>query len=125
MPATKFLTENKQNCVIIRIEGYLDGESGPEMQRMVEELLCRGVRGFVFEFSRCANINSLGVSSLLDAALRVVEDFGGLLAVTGLNEIQRKVLILSGIIPLATAAPTLAEACRVTGGDTGDDSGAE
>ncbi|HOY65801.1 MAG TPA: STAS domain-containing protein [Candidatus Ozemobacteraceae bacterium] len=124
MPATTFHTETKKNCVIIRVDGYLDGESGPELQRMVEEFLCRGVRGFVFEFSRCANINSLGVSSLLDAALRVVEDFGGNLAVTGLNEIQRKVLILSGIIPLAVAAPTLVEACRVTGGDAGDDGGA-
>lgn len=121
MPGLALTTEARPNCVIIRVDGYLDGDSGQQLLQLVEDLLCRGVRGIVVDFTRCGNINSLGVSSLIDVAIRIIEDFGGRLAFTGFSELQRKVLILAGIIPMAVAAPTLAEACRVAGGKPEDD----
>lgn len=117
MSGLMLTTETKPNCVVIRLDGYLDGETGQQLQQLLEGLLCRGLRGIVLEFSKCTNINSLGVSSMLDITMRVTEDFGGKLVLTGLNELHRKVMILSGIIPMATSAPNLHEACRVAGGD--------
>lgn len=115
MPGLKLTTENKTNCVIVRLEGYLDDDTGHQLQQLLEDLLCRGVRGMVLEFSKCTNINSLGVSALLDITIRIIEDFGGRLVLTGMNELQRKVMILSGMITLAKSAPNLDEACRIAG----------
>lgn len=124
MPGLILTIENKPNCVIIRLDGYLDGETGQQLQQLLEDLLCRGTRGMVLDFSTCTSINSLGVSCLLEIVIRIVEDFGGKLVFIGLNELQRRVMVLSGIIPMAISAPNLAEACRAAGGgDGGPDDG--
>jgi len=119
MPGLTLTIDNKPNCVIVRLEGFLDGETGQQLQQMLEGQLCRGIRGLVLEFSKCTGINSLGVSCLLEISIRIIEDFNGRLVLVGLNELQRRVMILSGIIPLATSAPNIDEACRTAGG--GDD----
>lgn len=124
MPGLILTIENKPNCVIIRLDGYLDGETGQQLQQLLEDLLCRGTRGMVLDFSTCTSINSLGVSCLLEIVIRITEDFGGKLVFVGLNDLQRRVMVLSGIIPMAISAPTLVEACRAAGGgDGGPDDG--
>lgn len=116
MPGFTLTIENKPNCVIVRLDGYLDGETGQQLQQLLEGVLCRGTRGLVLDFSKCTSINSLGVSCLLETVIRIVEDFGGKLVLVGMNELQRRVMILSGIIPMAISSPNLDEACRVAGG---------
>lgn len=123
MPGITLTIENKPTCVIVRLDGYLDGETGQQLQQLLEGLLCRGTRGMVLEFSKCTSINSLGVSCLLEIVIRIIEDFGGKLVFVGLNELQRRVMVLSGIIPMAISAPNIDEACRVAGGEDGGPGG--
>ncbi|OQA08927.1 MAG: hypothetical protein BWY66_00790 [bacterium ADurb.Bin374] len=123
MPGLTLTIENKPNCIIVRLDGYLEGETGQQLQQLLEGLLCRGTRGLVLDFAKCTGINSLGVSCLLEIVIRIVEDFGGKLVLVGLNELQRRVMVLSGIIPMAISAPNIDEACRVAGGVDGGSGG--
>lgn len=86
---------------VLDIHGYFADEAGAALEQAVEELLHAGVLSFVLDFSSCNVISSPGIAALMDITLKITEDFQGKVALCGLDDLQRKVLNMAGIINIA------------------------
>ena len=98
---------------VFHISGYCTGGTGEELWTLLEGRVPHLPRKLVWDFSKCGAVNSPGIVSLLEVALRVVDDFDCRLVMTGLTEVQIKVFELAPLLPLAEHAPTIREACQL------------
>lgn len=105
------ISQSEQDGIaIFQITGYFGEQGGEELATKVDELLCRQKGKMIFDFSHCGVLCSPGVGCLLEIVGKVIEEFNGSLAFTGLDPIKLKVLSLTHVTTLATIAQTPEEA---------------
>jgi len=111
MPAFDFrISERPTGQVIIDCSGYYDEEAGKKIQEALNPFLARGRVLIALNLGRCGTVNSLGIASILDLAMQVIDDFKGKLVVTGLDPLKKSVFEVTGVFPLAEYAGTIDEA---------------
>lgn len=86
---------------VVEIHGYFAADAGAKLDEVVDEMLRDGAVAIVLDFTPCSIISSPGIAALMDVTLKITEDFIGKVAMCGLDELQRKVLSMAGIISIA------------------------
>lgn len=99
-----------QGVMCLMVSGYFDVPAGTELGARVDELLCLQKGTMVLDFSQCTVLCSRGIGCLLEIVEKVVEEFGGALAFSGLDPLKLKVLALTNVTALAEVAKTPEEA---------------
>ena len=96
------ITPVKSGAVtVVEINGYFAAEAGEKLESTVDELLRTGSLLIVLDFTTCSIISSPGIAALMDTTLKITEDFQGKVSMCGLDDLQRKVLNMAGIINIA------------------------
>ena len=95
---------------VIRLTGYLAKEGGEDLLRTAEMLLQAGRTRLILDLSGCSIITSPAVALLIDLAIKVSDDFGGTLALSGLDSSKTTFLTMTGMLPLALNTATVEEA---------------
>ncbi len=104
VPPTNDLRETvHEGFVILHVIGYCEAELGARLVERIESLARAGNTRIVIDLATCSIINSPGVASLLDAALRLVEDFRGRLVLCGLDRLKTSVLSMAKVLPMVPA----------------------
>lgn len=98
---------------VITISGYFDEDLGRALAKETGKCLQNGKRHFLFEFSGCPLINSLGISHLLEITIQISEDYQGVLVLIAVPQVVRKVLKLASIVPQAKMAESIQEALAI------------
>ena len=84
--------EEKNGIAIFRIEGYFDLPAATELSQRVDELLCRQRNKCVFDFKASTVLCSRGIGHLMELVDKVIDEFDGAVAFSGLDPLKRKVL---------------------------------
>lgn len=84
--------------------GYCNDESIANLQPELKSLRSNGHNKFIFDFSDCMIVNSVGMADLLDAILIIDQDFAGFTVLTGLDSMKETLFKVSGIIPICKTA---------------------
>lgn len=115
IPENSFSLDLKRpkNVPVIEIKGYFSREAGEKALKMVDELLKKGDRQVILDFSNCALVNSPGIVMVMKIAFLVADEYQGMIAATGVDELKNTVFELAGIFPLAHKYDTTEEALRV------------
>ena len=86
---------------VVFVKGYCGQEAGQKLVATVDKVLRNGDIKMVIDFSECRLINSPGSVGVMDATLKIVDDFKGKVCVTGLDDIKIQVFKMVGVFPLA------------------------
>ena len=105
-------TAEKDGIAIISIEGYFDEEIGLKLAKIADAYLRSRILKIIVNLEGCELINSLGVTQLLDLAIRTVEDYKGAIVMVTSRPVILRVLELASLSQLATMIPTLDEALK-------------
>ena len=98
------ISSRKHNDVtIVAFAGHLDSATAPRAQQAIDEILARGVRKLVIDFTKVDYVSSAGLRVLLGTAKRLGS--GGL-RLFGLNETVGEVFQISGFATILAVFPT-------------------
>lgn len=97
---------------VIAVKGYFNAETGKEVHQVADNLLRQDKIQIIIDFAACKVVNSLGIASLIDLALKILDDFKGRLVLAGLDDFKVSVFETAGLFPLAEGAKTVAEASQ-------------
>ncbi|MFZ2955364.1 MAG: STAS domain-containing protein [Candidatus Ozemobacteraceae bacterium] len=100
------LQSEKDGIVIFLISGYFAEKAGLELVNKIDELLCQQMGKIIIDFGQCTVLSSLGIGCLLEIVGKVIEEFNGMLAFTGLDPLKLKVLTLTHVTALAIVVKT-------------------
>ncbi len=104
-------TTRRDACVVVHVEGRLDGANSPQLTAALEELALSGQKFVVVDLARVPYISSAGLRTLINGAKRLRSRRGGgemHLAAAGDRVIE--VLELAGLLPVLRVYPTSDEA---------------
>ncbi|RCK81621.1 MAG: hypothetical protein OZSIB_0755 [Candidatus Ozemobacter sibiricus] len=101
---------------VLTFHGYYSQQGGEAVEAQVAAALDRGQKNVILDLTKCTIINSPGIAKLMDVVMKVVDDFRGKLVLVGLDNSKKQFLTMTGVLPLATAVSTLAEAERAMSG---------
>jgi hypothetical protein len=110
METFEILFTDREDVAIAVIKGYFNADAGEMLSERVDRLGLKGVVKLVVDFTQCTLLNSPGVTSMVDIALKISEDFEGRIALVGLDNLKLQVLKTVHVIPPAEVALTLDEA---------------
>ncbi|MBF0407790.1 MAG: hypothetical protein HQM10_10575 [Candidatus Riflebacteria bacterium] len=102
----------KETFPILLVKGYFSGDTGAQMEKIVDELLQKNNLFIIIDFSNCKLINSPGVVALMSVTMKVTDDFQGKLCIVGIDELKTSVFVLAGILPQAGTAKNQEEAIQ-------------
>jgi len=97
------------NCMIIRIEGRLDGNTSPRLEQEILRLCEEGHHRLAFEMDALDYVSSAGLRVLL-LAVKKTRAAGGRVALYGVGPAIREVLEISGFLSLFPVLGTKEEA---------------
>lgn len=100
------------NVTVVSTSGYLDDKGGEILGDKIETLISDGNIYYVFNFENTPVINSIGLSTLLDAMVQIIDYNDGEVAVTGLSKLTETALRMTGVLTLCEAYPTLSDAVK-------------
>ncbi len=107
------LAIDKQDGIPVAVaRGYYDKEAGRKVLEEIGKLLLARQVFLVLDVSGCKVINSPGVASIVDLAIKVADDFQGRLFIAGLDPLKMKVFKVVGVFPLAEAVSSVEEGVR-------------
>jgi len=109
------VTETISDYMLIRQHGYFNKETGEEFSAIVTNSLKNGTRRFITDLKGCSAINSPAAALLLDACLKIVEDYHGEIVIFGLNSLKKSFLEMTGIFEFASYAASFEEARQIMG----------
>ncbi len=109
MQGFEYELKEKDGFPVIILKGYLEITAANQLNQVGDSLLKSGKNLILIDFSQCPNINSPGVVGVVDLTYKVVDDYAGVLVITGLTPFQAKVFGLANVFPKALAAPTIDE----------------
>jgi len=105
--AATFQVTMVEGVPVFVVSGYVDEALGTALNQETSRLLQEGKRNFIFEFSGCPLINSLGISQILEITIKITEDFQGILVLVAVPQVVMKVLKLSGVVAQAQLAENI------------------
>ena len=77
---------------------------------LLDKSLNEGFEKFIFDFEGVSTVDSPAIACILSATEKIVDDSEGILAVSGLNDMYRKVFEMVGIFLYSVNCQTLSEA---------------
>lgn len=86
---------------------YFQEETGKALHQMANELFKQKHLRFVLDFQTCKVLNSRGIASLMNFAMKCLDDYRGKLVMVHLDPPTIQVLGLVGAIPLVPVADSL------------------
>lgn len=98
---------------VFAFTGYCTDESIKNLNSELKTLHANGHAKFIFDFSDCMIINSVGMAELLDAILVIDQDYAGFTILTHLDSMKETLFTVSGIIPICKVAKDNAEAMSI------------
>jgi anti-anti-sigma factor len=109
MSSCSVTVQTVDQIAVVEITGYF-GETGatlllPELNAVLPKL-----NKVILDFSPCNLISSPGVAAVMEAMVRVNEDFQGTLVLCGLDGVKERLFTMAGIIPIIPSHPTREEA---------------
>lgn len=99
------LVQEDTELSIVQVEGALRGPEITEFSRRVEALLRRGERRILLDLSHLSNIDAAGVGGLVQA-FNATSRLGGVLQIANARGHVRRILEVTGVLPLLNALPT-------------------
>ncbi len=104
------------NVTVYRLGGYFDDTAGKALKDICEKSISEGKILYVFDLKGVPVINSPGLSALLDLVVQVIDYNDGKVAVSGLNNLTRNALRMTGVLTLCKEFPGEAEAIQSISG---------
>ena len=92
---------------------YFDEKIGAILGQMMGEQFQKGHTRFVVDLQKCKIINSRGLSSLLDLAIKCLDDYRGRLGLVNTDPTKENLFGLVGLSTLIVSAPNLDEAVNL------------
>jgi anti-anti-sigma factor len=83
-------------AVILQVNGRVDGETAPELDRVCQQWITAADRNLILDFSGVQYISSAGLSSVLGAG-KEIDRHGGRLLICGLPARVKQVFTFSGL----------------------------
>lgn len=105
---------------VITTEGYLDDAGGKIFHEKCTEIIDSGAVFLVFNLEKTPVINSTGLSTMLDIMVQVIDYNEGEVAICGLSQLTKTALQMTGVLTLAEAYSTEAEAISAMTEAAGD-----
>ncbi len=109
----EFHTKKRDDIIVISLSGYFEKTAGAQLRGLVQSHLNDGFRLFAFDCMKLNTINSLGITTLLDLAVFLVEECQGRLVLFGLSPDKTRVMNLAGMSLGASIAITEEDACGI------------
>ena len=100
----------EQGVPVFSISGYFTETSGIQLRKLVREKIQAGHKRFVFDFSGCPVINSLGIAAAMDITFDIIDELTGKVVYSRLNSIVHNAMMIAGIIPIVDVCTSIAEA---------------
>jgi len=102
------------SILILELHGRLDASTSGMLEKNIMELLERGEKYFLFDFSRLAYISSAGLRILLMAAKKT-NGIGGKVALSCLEEHVKEVFDIAGFTAIFPICSTREDAVALLG----------
>lgn len=101
-------TEVKQqpHAVLIRSVGYFNDAGGDKLRTIIQGLVEKGERTFVFNLQGSPVVNSIGISCILDSTEMITTEVQGTVVFCGLTKAVAEAFKLVGILKLYRAFDT-------------------
>lgn len=103
---------DRDGIAVISVTGYFSVPTGKELHALVDDLVRGGCTRYIVDFSECKLINSPGMVLMMELAMKIIDDHRGALVLTGLDTFKVSVFTMTGVLPLATVFPTVADALK-------------
>lgn len=107
----KLTSENKENCLVINTQGYINNVGG---QKIVEEFNKHkenGVNNYIINLQESKIVNSIGISFLIEM-IEKLNDTQGKLIFTNLDPTIEKTFTIMGLFQFAGKAATVDDAVK-------------
>ena len=104
------ITEEKNGkVVVLGLNGMIHSEGSRALFEKIAEVIERGERYLLLDFTEVNYINSSGLSALLQATKKL-GGAGGKLVLAGVNDPIKRIFEISGLTPILTVCSTNVEA---------------
>lgn len=97
---------------ILRVTGYYEKPAGQKVAELAEGFCSEKKYEIVLDLSGCAILTSPGVSTIVELAIDLADNYSGKLIICGLDKLKDHVLTLVGIQTMAEVTPTVVEALK-------------
>lgn len=82
---------------VVEFNGYLSAGLADALTPQIEWRLTQGCRNFLFDFSGVTMLESAAVAGILTTTEKIVDESGGYLAFSNLNDVSNRVLEMVGV----------------------------
>jgi len=93
-----------KNAVILRVEGRIDGNTGPELEKIILPNLSKRKDACALDLTRADYISSAGLRVLV-IAVKAAKSSGSHFSIFGLQDSVREILDTTGVIPMMMIFP--------------------
>ncbi len=108
----KLSSENKENCLVIITEGYINNIGG---QKIVDEFNKHkdgGIKNYILNLQESKIVNSIGISYLIEM-IEKLNETNGKLIFTNLDPTIEKTFTIMGLFQFAEKANNVDEALKL------------
>lgn len=95
---------------VLRVKGYYEKPAGQMVAEAATAFWDQKKYHLVLDLSQCDILSSPGVSTIVELACDLADNFSGKLVICGLDKLKEQVLALVGVQSMAEIVPTLTEA---------------
>ena len=106
------LNEIRDEIPVLSVAGYYEKPAGMKVNEEAAKHFESGKICLILDFSKCDVLSSPGVSTLVELAVDVSDNFGGSLFICGLDKLKEKVLKLVGLHTMAEVKNSFEEALQ-------------
>lgn len=110
--------KKRGDCAVLYPGGYLNDIEGEKLEGVCEDLLQKGCRKFVIDFSKAELINSIGISIII-GVIQKVRDKNGAIFLSGLKKVNYDIFNIVGLTRQISVFKNEEEALLWAGGDSG------
>ena len=98
---------------VLRFPAYFEDRAGKALHQMGSELFHQKHACFIFDFQFCKVLSSRGISSLMNFAMKCLDDYRGKIIMANLDQPKIQVLTLVGAIPLISVADSVEDGLKL------------
>ena len=108
----KLSSENKENCLVIITEGYINNIGGQKIVDEFNKHKDEGIRNYILNLQESKIVNSIGISFLIEMIEKLNETSGKLIF-TNLDPTIEKTFTIMGLFQFAEKAKNVDEALKL------------
>lgn len=107
-------TERQGHIAFLDVSGYINNIGGEQIADTCNTLIDAGVHHFIFDLDRCAAVNSVGISILIEL-IEKTKKLGGKLAFCRVNQTTAKAFRIMGLLQNSTLHDSRDQAAQALG----------